>query len=89
MGDPPPLRAGHVEVHLDPSGRLKTFLGTPAYDDVLDDADEDPGTPADFARFFEAAGLDIAAFEESEPAARPRSFADRRYAWDAGTRSTN
>ncbi|MCP3982242.1 MAG: protein kinase [bacterium] len=81
MGDPPPSRAGMVEIELDPAGRLAAFRGTPDSFEIRDTVTGENGAPAEFDEFFAAAGLDPLTFSVAEPVTRPRNFGDRRYAW--------
>ncbi len=81
IGDPPAFGAGMIDIWLTPDGRLDGYARTPDYNEVNDRDEGAPGATVDWTPWFEAAGLDPSAFEPVEPELRPRSFADRRYAW--------
>jgi serine/threonine-protein kinase len=83
MLDPPPTRAGMVEVRLDPTGRLLSFkaVADPFEPAAAVPIGGDAPLTFDFGPFFAAAGLDASAFDPAEPVVRPGTFADRRQAW--------
>ena len=77
--DPPLLLAGMAIAKLDMEGRLRTFEAVaPQFDANAAAA----STPATWSTAFEAAGLDISTFAETEPHWTPRGFADERKAWE-------
>jgi serine/threonine-protein kinase len=75
MDDPPGDRPGMIQVDLDPTGRLIHFKAIPW--EVASSATVEP----DWRPLFEAAGLDPATFEETEPTWNPPVFSDSRRAW--------
>jgi serine/threonine-protein kinase len=74
--DPEPER-GELVLRLDLQGHL-TYLRAPSV--LLGPVGETP-PPTDWSALFEAAGLDIEAFEPAEPTIRPAVYADERRAW--------
>jgi hypothetical protein len=76
--DPPLDLPGMVAVLVDDRGRLLNFTAVPP----ASDPSERQAGPADWAPFFQAAGLAPAAFTEAAPAHTPRVYADQRAAWD-------
>jgi serine/threonine-protein kinase len=76
-GNDPRPEPGDVSMSLDLSGRLLSLTVTPE----RFEADPADGTEADWAALFEAAGLDMQAFEPVASTVRPVVFADVRRAW--------
>ena len=76
--DPPPLRTGMKEVHLDVEGRLKYLSVLPK--EV--DRSSDSGPAPDWAPLFRYAGLDMTAFQPVPPEWTPPTYADARVAWE-------
>ncbi len=74
--DPPPIVPGMISVRLDPTGRLRELIAVTSPGELPERAAE-----PDAAKLFEAAGLDIGAFERVEPGRVPQSYADRLGAW--------
>jgi hypothetical protein len=73
--NPPPTKPGMVRVLLDGAGRLREFSAIPYADsEALKEAIAPDAV-------FRAAGLDLAAFSETTPAALPESPADQLRAW--------
>jgi serine/threonine-protein kinase len=76
--DPAPIEAGDALVETDSMGRLIALQVRPA----TDAAAPVPGTQGpDWARLFEAAGVDRRAFTEAGPERVPPMHADTRAAW--------
>jgi serine/threonine-protein kinase len=83
----PPPAPGDLALRLDLGGNLVWMRVVPSRGDWSAGPDPAPDWPA----VFEAAGLDIAAFETTAPTLRPTVYADTRMAWngvlpDAGDR---
>jgi len=76
-GRNPAPRAGDIFVSTDLTGRLLYFKAIPA---TADQPVEEAAAP-DWSVLFEAAGLDIEAFEPAEAIRQPRVFSDTRIAW--------
>jgi hypothetical protein len=76
--DPRPSVPGMINLTVDPQGRLRSLRVVPP--DYV--APGEPASEPDWNRLFEAAGFDIAAFDEVEPAWRPTVYADVRAAWE-------
>jgi hypothetical protein len=77
MYDPPLTSAGMTEVALDTRGRLLTFLRVPP-------RIHSPAAAApvlDWSPLFNAAGLDITKFTQTEPQWNPTQYGDSRAAW--------
>jgi len=73
--NPPPTEPGMVHVIVDGSGRLREFSALPY------DGEADIGAPVQPETVFRAAGLDMATFTETPPAALPHGPADQLRAW--------
>jgi serine/threonine-protein kinase len=74
-GNPPPIEAGMTHEVLDGGGRLREFSALP-------DAKAEPlPAPVDADAVFRAAGLDMAAFQETAATDVPQSPADQLRAW--------
>src|SRR6185436_810264 len=76
--DPPGLSSGMVNVLLDTQGRLREFEAVPPERDDAKGSSPDP----DWSTLFTQAGLDPARFTSVEPQWAPRTYADRRAAWE-------
>jgi serine/threonine-protein kinase len=76
--DPPPMRPGMAQVTLTADGRLWRFDAVPPQIEP----DEATSSPNDWTPFFQAAGLDLAAFKPVEPRWVPPEYADFRQAWE-------
>jgi serine/threonine-protein kinase len=76
--DPPFNDTGMTVVVLDTTGRLVEFASVPVQRETADPAS---AGSVDWRRFFDAAGLDRAAFEPVPPEWTPRTYADAREAW--------
>ena len=76
--DPPMDVPDMIRVKLDLQGRLTSFLVVPRRGE---DVGEGSDTTLDWATLLEAAGLDPAELEPSEPSWAPQVFADVRSAW--------
>ena len=77
-GDPVLNDTGMTSVVLDTSGRLVEFSGVGPQ---LESIAGPPPPPVEWSKFFDAAGLDMASFNSTEPVWVPRNFADARQAW--------
>jgi hypothetical protein len=75
--DDPPPRPGDVIIHVNLLGQLLSLHAVPS---LVQDSEEEAAAP-DWALLFDAAGLDLATFEEVPPRVRPQLFADARAAW--------
>lgn len=75
--DDPPPGPGDVALRLDLKGDVYWMRAVPSFADWSAGPEPIP----DWAGLFEAAGLDIEAFEPTSPTLRPRVFADTRMAW--------
>ena len=73
--NPAPIEPGMASVILDGNGRLREFSAIPP---EKADAPKEPVSPE---AVFRAAGLDMAAFAETSPAAVPHTPADQMRAW--------
>ncbi len=76
--DPPLLIPGATGVRLDPAGRLRLFETVPPGRGEAGRIAPDP----DWNLCFVEAGLDPSLFHSVDPARLPRSYADRRAAWE-------
>ncbi len=76
-GNPPMNVTGMTVVALDLKGRLMEYGAVPVQVESLGP----PDAPLDWKVFFDAAGLDIAAFQPVTPDWTPRTYADARQAW--------
>jgi serine/threonine-protein kinase len=74
--DPNPV-PGDISLRLGLDGRLLRFRAIPP----AVERDRAPAGPTDWSKLFDAARLDINAFEETAPTLQPRVFADTRMAW--------
>ncbi len=77
QGDPPQLIAGMKLVRLSTLGTLLEFR---VVTDQVDDHAVSPA-PVNWKLIFDAAGLDLAKFQETQPGWLPLSMADERKAW--------
>jgi serine/threonine-protein kinase len=75
--DPPHTISGMTSVRLDPEGRLVELYVVPPQ--VEEPAGPPPAT--DWARLFDAAGLDLATFTPVASTWTPRTHSDARAAW--------
>ena len=78
LGDPPMTVSNMTSVVLDVQGHLTQFNAVPPQ------VEEEPGATAavDWAKLFDAAGLDAATFKPVTPAWVPNGYADERKAWE-------
>jgi len=78
--EPTPTLYGMTSVTLDGEGRL---VGFEAVSPQLEPAEPEATAPSppDWTTLFDAAGLDIARFEQTPPRWTPPGFADTRAAW--------
>jgi hypothetical protein len=77
FGDPPMTVSNMVSLMLDTEGRLTQFTAVPPQ------VDETPSTAtADWAKLFDAAGLDRTAFKPATPLWVPNTYTDQRAAWE-------
>jgi serine/threonine-protein kinase len=76
--NPPLTVSGMSGVRLDMSGRLIEFYAVPAQ---LEKPDQAPSRPADWARLFAEARLELAAFTPVASTWTPLMYADARAAW--------
>ena len=77
-GNPPPTLSGMLSMNLDPQGRLLELEAVPPQHER---PDLRPAAPFDWSKLFEAAGLDMAQFQPSEPEWAPLGHFDSRSAW--------
>jgi tRNA A-37 threonylcarbamoyl transferase component Bud32 len=82
LNNPPFDVSGMTSIVVDDQGRLLEFVAMPPQLDTS----EQPATPANWARMFEAAQLPIAEFRRVTPQWTPRMFADDRMAWEGPMR---
>jgi serine/threonine-protein kinase len=73
--NPPPTRAGMVQVNLEAGGKLRWFSAMPSADAA------DLAQPVEPAAVFRLAGLDPATFTETAPKFVPLGAADQLRAW--------
>ncbi len=79
LGDPPMTVSNMASVVMDVQGHLTQFTTvTPQ----VDDPEAAPPPPMNWNRFFDAAGLDPAAFTPVPSTWVPNSYADDRRAWE-------
>jgi hypothetical protein len=78
MANPKPTGPGNIVVLVDPDGRLWRFQATPP---EKEKPESTPQVAADWAPFFDAAGLDIATLKPAEPEWTPEVATDVRAAW--------
>jgi serine/threonine-protein kinase len=83
LSDPPPIIAGMKLLRLSPQGTLLEFRNVT---NQVDDHGVAAG-PVNWKPIFDAAGLDPAQFQETQPQWLPLSMADERKAW-SGTLAT-
>ncbi|HEX7149853.1 MAG TPA: serine/threonine-protein kinase [Thermoanaerobaculia bacterium] len=76
VGDPPHDTVGMVMVQLDPEGRLIYFEAVPPQ------VDGGAAATADWKPFFDAAGVDMAAFRPTGSRWTPPQHSDSRLAWN-------
>ncbi|MCP4205149.1 MAG: protein kinase [bacterium] len=75
--DYPPAREGDISVITDLRGRLRAFSVVPAAVSL-----ESPSPAfADWRPMFDAAGLEMSAFQPATPTRQPRAFSEVRAAW--------
>ncbi|MDH3284652.1 MAG: serine/threonine protein kinase, partial [Acidobacteriota bacterium] len=74
--NPPPL-SGDVNLRVDLRGKLVDLLAPPP----LVERSVEPAADTDWAGLFELAGLDLVAFDDTEPTLQPLLYADTRRAW--------
>lgn len=81
--DPPAVLSGMINLRLDPQGRLTHFQGIPPQKLEATKQGSDPGATAsfDWNVLFEAAGLDVAKFQPTQPAWNSLAASDSRMAW--------
>jgi predicted Ser/Thr protein kinase len=82
--DPPFERSGMLRLETDPDGKLIAFEAVPPQVEKP----APPVPPFDWNKLFQAAGLDVAAFQTAEPTWTPLANWDTRGAWtgtDAAT----
>ncbi|HXI02975.1 MAG TPA: serine/threonine-protein kinase [Candidatus Saccharimonadales bacterium] len=77
-GDPPVTISGMVGLELDTQGRLTHFVAMPPQ---VDPDDQDESAKPDWKKLFDAAGLDIGAFEPVAPHWNPLLNCHSRAAW--------
>jgi len=75
--DPPPTVPGMAGLKLDDQGRLAVMRIVPPQQEATNAGLE----PVEYGWLFEAAGLDLADFEETAPGRTPPDYADTRQAW--------
>jgi len=75
--DDPPREAGDIHLTLDLQGHLSHLSVRPPGVEFT----ADPAPTPDWSALFDAAGLDMARFEEVPPTVQPEGFADVRRAW--------
>jgi predicted Ser/Thr protein kinase len=76
-GDPPMEQSGMVRLQTDPAGKLISFEAVPPQVEKP----ATPVTPLDWKLLFQAAGLDMAAFQPAEALWTPLASWDARAAW--------
>ena len=76
-GNPPPIRAGMVNLNLDPQGRLIEFSAVPPQVEET----PVPPRPADWTALLTAAALDMTCFAPAQPQWIPLVSFDARAAW--------
>ena len=76
-GDPPLEMSGMVRLKTDPDGKLQDFGAFPPQ---MEEA-APPSAPFDWARLFQAAGLDQSRFQPADPQWNPPASWDARAAW--------
>ncbi|UCF68007.1 MAG: serine/threonine protein kinase [Acidobacteriota bacterium] len=75
--DPPLTTPGMVGVKIDHEGRLAVLVVVPPQVDI----ESSPTDSSIHGQLFEAAGLDLADFQETEPRWNPGIYAEERAAW--------
>ena len=79
--NPPLTVTGMTVTAVDLKGRLVEFAAVPPQVESLSTA----RPPVDWKVFFDAAGLDMSAFQPVTPDWTPRSYADARFAWQGAS----
>jgi hypothetical protein len=75
--DPPFEMSGMVRLRTDPDGKLREFEAVPPQVEPAAGA----ATPFDWAKLFQAAGLDSSKFQAADPQWTPLANWDARAAW--------